>query len=980
MPRSRVSLWLLLFLFVPLGLAGAQQRRLTGRITGSAGEPLGSATVLVAGTRVGTQTADDGRYTLLAPEGAIQLSVRRIGYKPRTLPVAAGQNELDVQLERDVLQLSELVITGQGTSVARANAANDVATVSAQELLRAPTPTMENALQGKVAGAQVTQNSGAPGGGIQVQLRGVTTINAATGPLYVVDGVIVSNDAIASGANAITAAAAGGNSSNQDNPVNRIADLNPNDIERIEILKGASASAIYGSKASNGVILITTKKGRAGTPSFNITQRVGTFALSNTLGSRRWTLSDVLAGAADAADSAEATALFGSGRATDYEKQLYGERDLSYETALSANGGTAATRYYLSGLAKRDAGIMQGTGYDKQALRANLSQTIGSRITLDVNSAFTHALTRRGLSNNDNSGTSYYMVLPFTRSYAQLGAVNGVFPNNPFQPSNPLQTRALLQNDEDVYRFTGSVQGNISLMARERQTLDLRLIGGVDQFNQRNDIYAPNDLQFENDNLPGTSVLGSATVVSSNIYVTGVHGWTPATLGISTTTSLGVQQERRSYNGSSTLARGLFPGQRNADQATNVNVDPTRQRVLDFALYAQEEVLALDERLLVTVGARADRSTNNGDKDKFYVFPKGSISYRFPGLWRLDELKLRSAVGQSGNPAVFGSRFTPLATSAIDSRICVQVGTIAGADDIRPERQTEVEGGFDMAFANGRASLAVTGYQKSIDDLILLRDLAGSTGSEQEYFNGAALRNRGLEIGAQFVPLQRNRTEWVSRIVFARNVSRITELPVPTFQTGGFGVNLGSFQIEEGKSATQIVGNKVIQNAAGDDTTVVVALGDAMPDFTVGFSNELAWRNWRLSGLVDWRQGGDIINLTEFLYDAGSNAKDFEAGAQRFTRWGAGNTGEYVQDGSFVKLREVSLSYTLGQDMVTRLFGSRARSVRLELAGRNLLVFTDYRGLDPEVSNFGNQAIARNIDVAPFPPSRSFFFTIDVGF
>ena len=279
-------------------------------------------------------------------QGAVQLQVRRIGFRPRTVAVPAAEATADVVLERDVLQLSEQIVTGQATSVARQNAANDVATVSAEELTRAPTPTLENALQGKVAGALVQQNSGAPGGGMQIQLRGVTTINAASGPLYVVDGVIVSNDAIASGANAITAAAGGGNASNQDNPVNRIADLNPADIERIEILKGASASAIYGSKASNGVIIITTKRGTVDRPTFGLTQRVGTYQLANKIGSRTWTLPGVYDYFAPktAGDSANLRGEFGTGATTDYEEFLFGQKGLSYETNASVRGGTASTR------------------------------------------------------------------------------------------------------------------------------------------------------------------------------------------------------------------------------------------------------------------------------------------------------------------------------------------------------------------------------------------------------------------------------------------------------------------------------------------------------------------------------------------------------------------------------------------------------------------------------------------------------------
>jgi TonB-dependent SusC/RagA subfamily outer membrane receptor len=235
-----------------------------------------------------------------------------------------------------------------------------VASVTAQELVRTPTVSVEAAMAGKIAGADIQSNSGAPGGGMQVQLRGPSSIIAAATPLYVVDGVIVSDAAIAPGTNAITrASGSAGIATRQDNPTNRIADINPNDIENIEILKGAAASAIYGSKASNGVILITTKRGRVGAPQFSITQRLGWSALSNTLGYRRFE------------SQAEAVSIFGPRAATDWapgkfvdhDRVLAGRKPLSYETALSVTGGTETTRYFASGLAKHDGGIVQNTYY-----------------------------------------------------------------------------------------------------------------------------------------------------------------------------------------------------------------------------------------------------------------------------------------------------------------------------------------------------------------------------------------------------------------------------------------------------------------------------------------------------------------------------------------------------------------------------------------------------------------------------------------
>jgi TonB-dependent SusC/RagA subfamily outer membrane receptor len=301
----------------------------------------------------------------------VTLRVRRLGYKGKDVPLPIGQTSADVMLERDVLQLEAQIVTGQATTIERRNLANAVAVVNAADVNRVPQASVETALQGKVAGAVIQTNSGAPGGGVQVRLRGITSINAASDPLYVVDGVVMSNVAIPSNQNAITRAASGSNPSlDQDAQVNRIADVVPGDIETVEVLKGAAAAAIYGSRAANGVVLITTRRGRPGGTQFNFTQRLGWSELSNTLGSRRF---DSVDEAVEVWGPAAAN-FFQPGRVFDHERELADRKPLLTETSLGVSGGNENTRYYASGLWKHDGGIITNTGYDKQSLRLNLDQ------------------------------------------------------------------------------------------------------------------------------------------------------------------------------------------------------------------------------------------------------------------------------------------------------------------------------------------------------------------------------------------------------------------------------------------------------------------------------------------------------------------------------------------------------------------------------------------------------------------------------
>jgi TonB-linked SusC/RagA family outer membrane protein len=978
----------MLLLSVP---AAAQTRTLTGTVTdASTGQPLEGARVSVRGTTLAASSGAGGQFTLgNVPTSGVTISIRRIGSNPVDLVLPPGQSEIRITLTRDPLRLSDVVVTGQATGVERRNLANAVATVSGEDVSRVSAQTVEQALQGKVVGASIQANSGAPGGGMQMRLRGVTSINGSSEPLYVVDGVVLSNIAIPSNQNAVTRSTGGSNPAlTQDAQVNRIADLNPNDIENIEVLKGASASAIYGSRASNGVVIITTRRGRLGEKQINATQRIGFSKISNTLGSRTFTtVAD-----ATAAFGANAANFFTPGVVYDQERELAGQTPVSSETIVDLSGGDADTRYFASGLLRYDGGIIDNTGYGKQAVRANLDQDFGQRLNFSLQTSATKSLAQRGLTNNDNTSVSFWMVFPFTPSFVDLRRnPDGTFPVNPFVASNPLQTAALMKNDEKVLRSI--LSGRLTLDAIERQNYSLRFVvnGGADQFSQENSLLFPPDLQFEpiDDGEPGTALLSNSTNVNLNLGTNAVFTFAPASGSFRATTSVGVNGSSRDLRISRIVSRNLVGGLGIVGAGTNVSVLEQRQRVEDFGFFAQEEFLALNERLLLTAGINADRSSANSDSEKYFYYPKFSGSFRFPQPFRgIEEAKVRAAIGQSGNQPLFGQKFTPL--SAVENiaglaGIVVPLGGSVASLNLRPERQREFEAGADLSFARGLASLELTGFRKDVTDLLLVRTLAPSSGFGSEIFNGGRLRTTGVEVGVNLVPIQSAATDWNFRMSYASTRSKIVELPVPSFRVGGFGTALGSFEIQEGASATQIVGNDSLPNGS----TVVRKIGDANPDFTMAFVNNLRFRRLRLYGLLDWQSGGSIINLTKFLYDLGSNTADYAdpitvgtlqttVGANRL-RLFPKQTAMYVEDASFMKLREVTLSLEIPATMVSR-FARGVRSAELSISGRNLWTSTDYTGMDPEVSNFGNQSIARNIDVAPFPPSRSFWFSLSLGF
>ncbi|MEP6551665.1 MAG: TonB-dependent receptor plug domain-containing protein, partial [Gemmatimonadales bacterium] len=322
---------LLLLVLVSASAFAQGQREVTGRVMAATGQPLSGVSVGIAGQSLAVRTNERGEFRLRVPEGNVTLFARTIGYKRGTASVPSGTSTADFSLEKDVLELEGVIVTGQATTVDRRNAATAVSVVSAEALSRVPAASLENALQGKVIGASINMNNGAPGGGAQIQIRGASSLIGRIEPLIIVDGVAISN-AVRSNRMAVVT---GSLNAAEENGTNRLADINPNDIQSVEVLKSAAASAIYGSQATNGVVVITTKRGREGSPRFNLTQRVGTSSLIRKQGSRHFqnlaaALSEI-GGNPEGIAAATAACTATSCPYYDYQGDLYGRKDPSFE-------------------------------------------------------------------------------------------------------------------------------------------------------------------------------------------------------------------------------------------------------------------------------------------------------------------------------------------------------------------------------------------------------------------------------------------------------------------------------------------------------------------------------------------------------------------------------------------------------------------------------------------------------------------------
>jgi TonB-linked SusC/RagA family outer membrane protein len=965
--------------------AQAPARTITGTVVEEgSGAPLAAAQVQVRGTTTGTITGDAGTFSLRVPAGDVVLVVRRIGYPAVEARVAAGEASLRVTMRRDPLKLEEVVVTGQATGISRRNLPNSVASVSAEEVTKVSSQSIEQAFQGKIAGAQISQSTGAPGGGNRVRIRGISSILGNATPLYVVDGVIISDVSIGSGTNKVTGAAGSAiSAASQESPVNRIADLDPNQIQNVEILKGSAAAAIYGSKASGGVIIITTKRGVAGAPTWSFRGGVGTPRLAYRNGQRRFTsLAD-----AQAAFGPTVAQHYDAARFVDYESLAYGNKPVNGDLALQVSGGNEATRYFVGGSARDEEGIVANTYAKKYGARVNLDQRITDRLNLQFGSEVLRSLNDRGLFGNDNSGNSVAYTLTKVPSFLDLRQrPDGSWPVNPFYASNPLQTIQRFKNQEAVWRNITTARVTLDIAQRQKQDLRFVAYGGADVLSQRNEVFSPPDLQYEPlDNLPGTTVVSNGTNQNANANLNLVHTWRP-TGSVTATTQLGTQYERRNFSLNRASAQNLLGGLEVVTSGTIRDVDEQRLRVDDFGIFGQSEVLVA-ERLLLTAGARADRSSNNGDPGKYFLFPKASASYRLPALRRglVDELKLRLAYGETGNQPLYGQKFTPLDLSNIGGTGAFRVGTARASSDLRPERQRELEGGIDLALFGNRATADLTAFRRNISDLLITRTLPPTSGYSSETSNGASMRVWGVETSISAFPVQ-GAVTWNTRFNFGANRSRITDLPVPAFLLGT--PQTGAVRIEQGKSATQLFGNDTLPQPGR--VVALVPIGDGNPKYNAGWGNELRWKGLSAYALLDRQQGGMLANGTWRHYDLGQNSRDYDEPTADGKKLGEVRrttylqvTRIYYQDASYLKLREVTLGYDLPRAVTSRIW-SRAQSARLQASGRNLYWWSDFRGGDPEAENFGAGtvpgSVQRNRELAAYPASRQFWLNLNVEF
>ena len=983
--KKKTKILLPLFVFMLPSWLFAQTV-INGRVTeAQTNNPLQGVTVNEKGTNHGVQTDADGRFSISVASPQAKLVISYVGYVSQTLDAS---NNMTVILAIDNTKMSEVIVTGLASSVRRSNLANAVASVSAKELVGTTVQaTVDGALYGKFTGANISENSGAPGGGISVKLRGITSLVANSQPLFIVDGIYYDNSSINAGLNVVSKAAGQGSILFQDDPSNRVADLDPEDIDRIEILKGASAAAIYGSRAAGGVVIITTKRGRSGKPRIEIDQSIGVQTQLRKLGQREW-------------DDAKVQASFGANglayytannkKIYNYEKELYGNHGLLSHTRVSVSGGNDRSTYYVGFTYLDNEGIVERTGYRKSSFRLNLTQKVTNFIDVAVYANYVASEANRGYFNNDNTSTTLGVSFVSTPSWANLYPdANGNYPNNPFAPSNFIQTRDLITNKERVNRTL--LGGNATWKVFDKSKNDLKLIarGGIDYYTLNTIAIFPQVLQFEKDGngTNGASIYGTTITRNSNYNFFAVDEFKPNS-NMSFLTQAGVTGENVNINNVINTATQLIGTQTNVNQAGSIQATQNRVLQKDRGFFVQEE-FNYNDIAIITAGVRGDKSSRNGDPDKLYYYPKLSGAFNIHQLssWKsekISQLKIRAAYGQSGNFAPFGAIYTPLVPVVFNGTTGSLIGLTQGNESLGPEKQSELETGIDVGLLRNRVTLEVTYYTKKVDDLLLNVQIPTSTGFSFAWKNVATINNKGIEIALNAIPIQKNGWNWTSGINFWKNDAKVTRLDVPAFNTGAFGATLGTYRIQEGKSPTQIVGIAGPGDKVDPESGLGV-FGDAEPDFQLSFTENVRYKNWEFSVLVHWKEGGKNINLSTLLSDIFGTSPDYDKksldpagvmsnGPFRLNALGT-TAAPWVENAGYVRIREIGLRYHLPKQWFRNI-----ADVKVGFSGRNLFNWFKYNSYDPEVSNFGVNAISSNVEVTPFPSAKSFNFDLSVNF
>jgi TonB-linked SusC/RagA family outer membrane protein len=995
---------LLSFLLLSFSLFG--QVDISGRVTSST-EPSGfpGVNVSIKGTQRGTITDIEGRFTINAPADAI-LTFSFVGYKTQDVPVD-GRSTINILLVEAPQELGEIIVVGYST-IAKRDITGSIGTVKTDNFKEISINGIDQALQGQVAGVQVTQSSGTPGGGIAVRIRGSTSISAGNRPLFIVDGIPVETGSL-------SARSFGGQNDNA------LALINPNDIESIQVLKDASAKAMYGSRASNGVVFITTKRGGQNTKAritFDV-QR-GIIDPVNTLDLLNSTqlLQLQREAATNAGENPDALGLIPGvtdGVSTDWQDEVL-RRGILQQYQLAASGGDENTTYYISASYRNEEGIQLNNSFERFGVTLNFDQRLTEKFSVATNLTLSRSLNKRVKGDNflDGVYSGAIKSLPYYVPYDENGAIIG--PGSPmyagFPNFNPVG-QALLPRFETL---TVKMLGGISASYQFNEKFRLKGQVSVDY----NDI---TEDQYESSQTAIGGFLPSVGGQGYGVYIAQASTNVVSNLTLSYSKVLdnrhivngllGTEVYQNFYNGGSVQGR-LFPSDdftyiQSAgivDAGSSIKAPPS-----GLLSFFGEGRYDFDDRILVTLGMRVDGSSNFGPNNRFGYFPAISAGWRISNEQffksnTVTDLKLRGSFGYTGNERIGAFQFLGTWGSATyNGNSGVTPNNVANPN-IKWETTREINLGADVEVWQGRLQAGVDVYHNKTSDLLLTRPYPFTTGFGGIPDNIGDMENKGFEINVTTVNIDRN-VRWTTAINLSRNQNKVLFLAdsIPLFR--GYtaegvdatniikvGEPLGTFWGLNFLGVNPATGNAIYEDLNKDgliNNSDAMVIGNAQPKLIGGITNTVTYRRFDANIFFQFSYGNNVLNFTKAtLVNMGGDIESNQS-AEALRRWRnpgditdvpryeLGSTlnnlhsNRLLEDGSYLRLKNLSIGYSLDPRLVNRLM---LEQVRVYLTATNLWTWTKYTGSDPEVSTLDGSTTAQGIDFFTLPQVR----TISLGF
>lgn len=954
--------------------------QISGTVADYSGIPLIGVSVSVKGGAMGTTTNAEGTYKLAAPADAY-LVFSYLGFKTQEIAVA-GRTTLDVILEEDIQNLEQVVVVGYG-SQKKKDLTTAVVVIDEKDIRQRPMVSAAEALQGKAAGVQVTQPSGKPGGDIAVRVRGATSVIAGNEPLYVVDGV----------------------------PTTDIRGLNPADIESMSVLKDASSAAIYGARAANGVVLITTKRGEENTSVIRFSAYTGFSNLRKTVKTLstlkyRQLMDEIIPGSLDPAATGY----------TDWQDETFGYGK-TQSTQLAFSGGTAKTRYMVSTNYLNAEGIVKPARFDRYSVRLNLDDKVRSWLTMGFN---VNVLRSRTKNTPDNASSGRGGVImsalntpPFLKIYKDS---TGVYEPNPFQPSweNPIA----YMFGADQIATDNRIFGNVSAEAAIWRGLSVKTNLGSDFNTHQWDYYLD---PFKTNFGRNQHGLGQADKSNNNTWLWENTASYKTSFGLNNLGFLAGNSVQKSRWTQSFISGNDFPSDVSVKtlNAANSVTGSTDAQAWSIASFFGRMTYDFDSKYLLTATVRRDGSSKLAHH--WGTMPSFSAGWRISAepfmrdIKAIDDMKIRVGWGKNGNQegisnyARYGliTYYRRAATNPLSGPAESQ--TTYGNPDLRWETTAQSNIGIDLSLWGGRALFIADAYLKKTKDVLLNVQLSNSLPISSIQTNAGAIENKGLDFSLSTVNLVKT-LKWRTDFNISFNKNKVTDLQYTDVYYFGRiysnnqdvaivkeGLPLGSFfgYVSEGVDPeTGDLKYADLNNNGIFDPGDRTVIGNANPKFTYGITNNFGWRGFDLNFFFQGSYGNDVFNASRIDLEGMFDSKNQSTAVLR--RWttdnritdipravGGGNVDNvlnstrFVEDGSYVRLKSITLTYNFNRPFMKRMGISK---FSVYTTGQNLLTFTKYSGFDPEVNAFGRSATELGIDYGTYPQARTATVGLNVEF